>query len=55
MVLMKNLLMIFKNKISEEKRLEITKAKRVMLQADYLEFEFLKISINFPLYKSLSK
>ena len=30
-----------KNKISQEKREEITKAKRLMLQADYLEFEFL--------------
>ena len=32
-----------KNKISQEKREEITKAKRLMLQADYLEFEFLDI------------
>lgn len=31
----------FKNKISQEERVKITKAKRVMLQADYLEFEFL--------------
>ena len=30
-----------KNKISQEKREEITKAKRLLLQADYLEFEFL--------------
>ena len=30
-----------KNKISQEKREEITKAKRLMLQADYLEFKFL--------------
>lgn len=29
------------NKISQEKREEITKAKRLMLQANYLEFEFL--------------
>ena len=30
-----------KNKIYQEKREEITKAKRLMLQADYLEFKFL--------------
>ena len=30
-----------RNKISQEKREEITKAKRLMLQADYLEFKFL--------------
>ena len=30
-----------KNKISQEKREEIAKAKRLLLQADYLEFEFL--------------
>ena len=30
-----------KNKITQEKREEITKAKRLMLQADYLEFKFL--------------
>ncbi|MDD3055631.1 MAG: RNA pseudouridine synthase [Aliarcobacter sp.] len=30
-----------KNKISKEKREEITKAKRLMLQANYLEFNFL--------------
>ena len=41
-----------KNKISEEKRLEITKAKRVMLQADYLEFEFLE---NIYKFSSLQK
>ena len=32
-----------RNKISQEKREEITKAKRLMLQANYLEFEFLDI------------
>ncbi|MDZ7819887.1 MAG: RNA pseudouridine synthase [Aliarcobacter sp.] len=32
-----------KNKISKEKRIEITKASRLMLQANYLEFEFLEI------------
>lgn len=41
-----------KNKISEEKRLEITKAKRVMLQANYLEFEFLE---NIYKFSSLQK
>ena len=41
-----------KNKISEEKRLEITKAKRVMLQADYLEFEFLE---NIYKFSSIQK
>lgn len=39
-----------KNQISEEKRLEITKASRLMLQADYLEFEFLE-----NIYKFSSK
>ena len=36
-----------KNKISKEKRFEITKAKRLMLQADYLEFEFLDVTYKF--------
>lgn len=36
-----------KNQISEEKRIEITKASRLMLQADYLEFEFLEIIYKF--------
>jgi 23S rRNA pseudouridine1911/1915/1917 synthase len=36
-----------KNKVSEEKRLEITKASRLMLQANYLEFEFLEIIYKF--------
>lgn len=35
------------NKISDEKRLEVTKASRLMLQADYLEFEFLDIVYKF--------
>ena len=35
------------NKISDEKRLEVTKASSLMLQADYLEFEFLDIVYKF--------
>ena len=38
------------NKISDKKRVEVTKSSRLMLQADYLEFEFLDI-----LYKFSSK
>lgn len=38
------------NKISNKKRVEVTKSSRLMLQADYLEFEFLDI-----LYKFSSK
>ena len=41
-----------KNRVTQEKRLEITKAKRVMLQADYLEFEFLE---NIYKFSSLQK
>lgn len=36
-----------KNQISKEKRVEITKASRLMLQADYLEFEFLDVIYKF--------
>lgn len=36
-----------RDKISEEKRLEVTKASRLMLQANYLEFEFLDIIYKF--------
>jgi 23S rRNA pseudouridine1911/1915/1917 synthase len=39
-----------KNKVSKEKRLEVTNAYRLMLQADYLEFEFLE-----NIYKFSSK
>ena len=39
--------LFLKNQISEEKRVEITKAKRLMLQADYLEFEFLDTIYKF--------
>ena len=36
-----------RDKVSEEKRVEVTKASRLMLQADYLEFEFLEIIYKF--------
>ena len=36
-----------RNKVSKEKREEVTKASRLMLQADYLEFEFLEIIYKF--------
>ena len=36
-----------KNEISKEKRVEITKASRLMLQADYLEFGFLDVIYKF--------
>ena len=36
-----------KNQISKEKRVEITKASRLMLQADYLEFKFLDVIYKF--------
>ncbi|QKF67468.1 RNA pseudouridine synthase [Arcobacter venerupis] len=36
-----------KNNISLEKRVKITKAPRLMLQADYLEFEFLDVIYKF--------
>lgn len=36
-----------RNKISKGKREEVTKASRLMLQADYLEFEFLEIIYKF--------
>ena len=39
--------LFLKNQISEEKRVEITKASRLMLQADYLEFEFLDVIYKF--------
>ena len=39
--------LFLKNQISEEKRVQITKAKRLMLQADYLEFEFLDVIYKF--------
>lgn len=42
-----------KNKISQEKREEITKAKRLMLQANYLEFEFLDIKYMFSSKQNL--
>ena len=36
-----------KNNISQEERIKIIKGKRLMLQADYLEFEFLEITYKF--------
>ena len=42
-----------KDKISEEKRVEVTKASRLMLQADYLEFEFLEIIYKFSSLQKL--
>ena len=39
--------LFLKNQILEEKRVQITKAKRLMLQADYLEFEFLDVIYKF--------
>ena len=39
--------LFLKNQISEEKRVQITKAKRLILQADYLEFEFLDVIYKF--------
>lgn len=39
--------LFLKNQISEEKRVEITKSRRLMLQADYLEFEFLDTIYKF--------
>lgn len=42
-----------RDKISEEKREEVTKASRLMLQADYLEFEFLEIIYKFSSLQKL--
>lgn len=42
-----------RNKISEEKRVEVTKASRLMLQADYLEFKFLEIIYKFSSLQKL--
>lgn len=36
-----------KNNISQEERIKVTKASRLMLQADYLEFEFLETTYKF--------
>ena len=36
-----------KNKISKEDRINVTKATRLMLQADFLEFEFLDVIYKF--------
>jgi len=42
-----------RDKVSEEKRVEVTKASRLMLQADYLEFEFLEIIYKFSSLQKL--
>ena len=42
-----------RDKISEEKRVEVTKASRLMLQADYLEFKFLEIIYKFSSLQKL--
>lgn len=42
-----------RDKISEEKRVEVTKASRLMLQANYLEFEFLEIIYKFSSLQKL--
>ncbi len=42
-----------RDKISEEKRVKVTKASRLMLQADYLEFEFLEIIYKFSSLQKL--
>jgi 23S rRNA pseudouridine1911/1915/1917 synthase len=39
--------LFLKNKLSENERLEYTKANRLLLQANYLEFEFLDIIYKF--------
>jgi 23S rRNA pseudouridine1911/1915/1917 synthase len=39
--------LFLKNQISEKDRVKITKASRLMLQADYLEFEFLDVTYIF--------
>ncbi len=43
-----------KNQISKEKRVKITKASRLMLQADYLEFEFLGVIYKFSSLQKFS-
>ena len=39
--------LFLKNKLSEDERLEYTKANRLLLQANYLEFEFLDVIYKF--------
>jgi 23S rRNA pseudouridine1911/1915/1917 synthase len=43
------------NKISKEKRIEVTKASRLMLQANSLEFNFLDITYKFSSKQTLAK
>jgi 23S rRNA pseudouridine1911/1915/1917 synthase len=45
--------MFLNNQISKENRIQTTKASRLMLQADYLEFEFLDIIYKFSSKQSL--
>ena len=45
--------LFLKNQILEEDRVEITKASRLMLQADYLEFEFLDVTYKFTSKQTL--
>jgi hypothetical protein len=45
--------MFLNNQISKEDRIQSTKASRLMLQADYLEFEFLDIIYKFSSKQSL--
>jgi 23S rRNA pseudouridine1911/1915/1917 synthase len=45
--------MFLNNQISKEDRIQTTKASRLMLQADYLEFEFLDIIYKFSSKQSL--
>ena len=39
--------LFLKNKLSEDERLKYTKANRLLLQANYLEFEFLDVIYKF--------
>ena len=43
---------VIENNISDELRIKTTKSSRLMLQADYLEFEFLN---NIYIFKSMQK
>lgn len=45
--------LFLKNQILEEDRVELTKASRLMLQADYLEFEFLDVTYKFTSKQTL--
>jgi 23S rRNA pseudouridine1911/1915/1917 synthase len=45
--------LFLKNKLSESERLKLTKSHRLMLQANYLEFEFLDITYKFSSLQKL--